>query len=1064
MPDDIRLFHTISRTHSYWGRKPISGLLDIFSGVAKNEIVVDPFCGGGTPALAALLNGARVIASDLNPMAVFLTKTLLRPVEVSSLLSAFETVKSEVAEAIQNRYIIKCPTCETAISASSFIWEGYDESARPVRSRSKCPECRKWVEGELNGSISKRIFAASSETPKHWYPKTKISSTTRQPPVSCHYQLFTGRNLSALADLRAAIDNVQLESNRAALLYVFTGMLYSCSNMQMYSEKNPGSSQGWTALRYYVPKKRMEKNVWQVFENRFRTFMACKRSLNKRLPAIHIADNLADFNAHNCEALIEQRDVSLISEVLSVDVKCVFLDPPYSVDVDYIGFSGFWGGWLKYHRISRDGEIQPVIMKLDDYFRRITEILTDIRKNAAPETDVRLAFGLKAPEAASLLEKAIGDAGYNSVNKDRRSVLYSSINSRIKTGDSSTGKIGKNAEEYLSLQASDNLQLNQYSSEAGAEEGKAVFAEEAKSFLRAMATICKAKGIRANRAIHNLADKAVPTRLRAAFKGLPQSGPGLESILKEDVANQRDYHSMCIDLLSIILAKDNGHFNWFNDSLFSHKYHRRISQNSDLPECCSGAACSAVQNHRTLVFCFDDQNESSRRRVAKEIMDFDANRFETLAILIVGTDELMNQLRAANLAKNWPRGFFTTFDELWRKAFELDKTRTVEICAPLVEKAGKPSISNKNIAIMQAKVVEQVLVGKGKILHYKLRFKVKSLLHNIVPGQFIMISAWKGSSAKSAPLPYKELFKNKDSLSTPESLSSVPEPYLKRPFGIHRAFYCNFKKDYLKHLCLPRSMATILHTVFPNEFDIFYKVLKNGIGTPALSKLHKRDIIEVVGPLGSRNRFNIRDGLNADKIQEIHVVGGGVGMAPLVFFVQALRYFSFDVKAFVGIESFDMLPIKRKKNRNSRSKSLPNETFAASPDDAHIFVDDLMEAGLKDSDIVISSDNPSEVIPRTSKYSTGGFISESYSEYLSTEWKKQETIAITCGPEPMMQAVAKIANEHGIQLFVLMEKRMACGIGVCFSCVCKTRADDGQIRHSRVCLDGPLYPVKEIVW
>ena len=87
MPDEINLFTTISRSHWYWGRKPIAGIMQNLSaiGVREGDLVVDPFCGGGTPAIAMLLHGARVIAGDLNPMAVFLTKTIVRPLEIASL-------------------------------------------------------------------------------------------------------------------------------------------------------------------------------------------------------------------------------------------------------------------------------------------------------------------------------------------------------------------------------------------------------------------------------------------------------------------------------------------------------------------------------------------------------------------------------------------------------------------------------------------------------------------------------------------------------------------------------------------------------------------------------------------------------------------------------------------------------------------------------------------------------------------------------------------------------------------------------------------------------------------
>jgi dihydroorotate dehydrogenase electron transfer subunit len=64
----------------------------------------------------------------------------------------------------------------------------------------------------------------------------------------------------------------------------------------------------------------------------------------------------------------------------------------------------------------------------------------------------------------------------------------------------------------------------------------------------------------------------------------------------------------------------------------------------------------------------------------------------------------------------------------------------------------------------------------------------------------------------------------------------------------------------------------------------------------------------------------------------------------------------------------------------------------------------------------------------------------------------------TCGPEVMMQAVAKIANQNGINCQMSLERTMACGIGACLCCVTKT-----QNGHRCVCSDGPVFDYKELV-
>jgi dihydroorotate dehydrogenase electron transfer subunit len=72
--------------------------------------------------------------------------------------------------------------------------------------------------------------------------------------------------------------------------------------------------------------------------------------------------------------------------------------------------------------------------------------------------------------------------------------------------------------------------------------------------------------------------------------------------------------------------------------------------------------------------------------------------------------------------------------------------------------------------------------------------------------------------------------------------------------------------------------------------------------------------------------------------------------------------------------------------------------------------------------------------------------------------------AFTCGPNRMMELVAEIAQQASVRLQVLLEKRMACGIGVCFSCVQRVRRPDGTEDYARVCTEGPLFDAKDILW
>jgi dihydroorotate dehydrogenase electron transfer subunit len=71
---------------------------------------------------------------------------------------------------------------------------------------------------------------------------------------------------------------------------------------------------------------------------------------------------------------------------------------------------------------------------------------------------------------------------------------------------------------------------------------------------------------------------------------------------------------------------------------------------------------------------------------------------------------------------------------------------------------------------------------------------------------------------------------------------------------------------------------------------------------------------------------------------------------------------------------------------------------------------------------------------------------------------------VCCGPEAMMEAVAGICASANVSCQVSLETPMACGIGICFSCVTKVTQADGTWDYKRTCVDGPVFDAKTIVW
>lgn len=76
----------------------------------------------------------------------------------------------------------------------------------------------------------------------------------------------------------------------------------------------------------------------------------------------------------------------------------------------------------------------------------------------------------------------------------------------------------------------------------------------------------------------------------------------------------------------------------------------------------------------------------------------------------------------------------------------------------------------------------------------------------------------------------------------------------------------------------------------------------------------------------------------------------------------------------------------------------------------------------------------------------------------------QGTRVVTCGPEIMMEKVSEVTERRAIPCEVSLETPMACGIGICFSCVARVKQADGEWDYKRTCVEGPIFNASEIVW
>ena len=209
----------------------------------------------------------------------------------------------------------------------------------------------------------------------------------------------------------------------------------------------------------------------------------------------------------------------------------------------------------------------------------------------------------------------------------------------------------------------------------------------------------------------------------------------------------------------------------------------------------------------------------------------------------------------------------------------------------------------------------------------------------------------------------------------------------------------NSKSTYL------RRPISINYVDYANN-QLWLLVRKAGEGTSSLMKLAENDVVNLMLPLG--NGFTIFPG------ETMLLVGGGVGVAPLLYLGKKAKEAGANVKFLLGARTENDL--------------LELEQFEAV------------------GDVFVSTENGGK--------GEKGFVTQ-HSVLNSGSFSR----IACCGPMPMMKAVAKIAKDKSIECEVSLENVMACGLGACLCCV-----EDTVEGNVCVCKEGPVFNIKRLKW
>jgi len=206
----------------------------------------------------------------------------------------------------------------------------------------------------------------------------------------------------------------------------------------------------------------------------------------------------------------------------------------------------------------------------------------------------------------------------------------------------------------------------------------------------------------------------------------------------------------------------------------------------------------------------------------------------------------------------------------------------------------------------------------------------------------------------------------------------------------------------------------------PVGVDVVYLVV--GKVTGLLAGLRAGNPVEVWGPLG--NGFPALDGLD-----HVGLVAGGIGQTPFLAHVRQL----------LGTRGYAGRPARRGAEKVSLYYGVRSAALAAG-------VEDFRAAGAA---VHLATDDGS--------LGRHGLVTQ------LLECQAPPQVLVGCGPEPMLHALARLAERWRVPCHVSLETPMACGIGICFSCVTRVRTGDGW-DYRRVCVDGPVFDASCLAW
>jgi len=425
--------------HKYFARKQQDVINEYIKHYSEEgDIVLDPFCGSGVMIGEALRLGRKAIGVDINPVSIFITRNTITHVDGNQIIDEFKKIEHDISQDINKLYKTTCRECEklgkrTRLPATCFTWKGnrlvdvryvceYHE--KPKITSPVNEDDLKLYDDVQNGKMDE--FFDKSGACKYWYPTNRLYYGDGTPFLKKERfesvdQLFTKRNLVALARLLDRIEKIPDGELREAFKFAFSALTHLASSMTPVRPSRPFSS-AWVQQSYWKAPNFMESNVWDLFKRGVmerQGLLSAKRDVPVDLASKREAKDIDQLvSSPNHHYLLEISANDALKGLKDNSVDYVITDPPYGHSIQYGELLFIWGCWLKlmgnFDEIAR-GEIvvNPRQGKgKDNYEKGLRQAFQEIYRVLKPGKYCTVTFHNPALVYRNMLFKSVVLAGF----------------------------------------------------------------------------------------------------------------------------------------------------------------------------------------------------------------------------------------------------------------------------------------------------------------------------------------------------------------------------------------------------------------------------------------------------------------------------------------------------------------------------------------------------------------------------------------------------------------------------------------------------------------------------